>query len=143
MAKLSVHRKGYTRKAYTRKAYTRKGGVHVKAAKVGKSRVPASTYKIKDRGKPGRGRKVIPPLKPKALGVSFDWPTERRRKALITKAKRYGEKKVVGRLRAIQVLNKRTNPKVSRIALADSKFVAGSFKRKRYVGFPKGFGRNP
>ena len=44
MGKLLVHRK-----AYTRRAYTRKDGVHVK-----ESRVPASTFKVKDMGAPGR-----------------------------------------------------------------------------------------
>ena len=44
MGKLLVHRK-----AYTRRAYTRKDGVHVK-----ESRVPASTFKVRDTGAPGR-----------------------------------------------------------------------------------------
>lgn len=139
---LRVHRKSYVRKPYVRKSYVRKDGTRVKAAKVGVTRVPSSNFSIKDRGAKGRGKKVIPKLKKGTLGVNFGWSAAKRRSVLRKKAKSLGEKKVVGKLRAIQVLNKRTNPFVSAKANADSKYVAGSFKDKRYVGYPRGFGRN-
>jgi hypothetical protein len=62
MAKLTIRRKGHTRKAFTAK---RAGG---KKVKVAKARVKPSTFKISDRGKPGRGPKVVPPLEEGALG---------------------------------------------------------------------------
>lgn len=145
MAKLTVRKKGYTRKGYIRKGYckTQYGKrICVGRSRVKSTRVPASTFKIKDRGKPGRSKKVIPKLKMGALGVKFTSSASARRRKLANQAKRLGERKVVGRLRAIQVLNKRTNPKVSRQALADSKWVAGSFRGRRKVKYPSGFGRS-
>ena len=44
MPTLTVKRSGYHRSGYTRK-----GGVHVKGC-----RIPGSTFKVRDRGKPGR-----------------------------------------------------------------------------------------
>lgn len=56
MAKtITLRRKGYKRKGYTA---TRKG----KKVKVSPARVKPSTFKIRDRGKAGRGPKVVPPL---------------------------------------------------------------------------------
>lgn len=55
--KLTIHRR-----AYHRKAYTRKDGTRVKA-----SDVPATTFKREDIGAPGRGKKVLPKLKPGAM----------------------------------------------------------------------------
>ena len=46
---LTVHRKGYSRKSYTNKL-----GVRVK-----KTRVPAETFRIKERGNPGKGPRLI------------------------------------------------------------------------------------
>ena len=152
MAKLTVNKKGFTRKGFERKAFKRKGyvrsdGTRVKSASVPKSKisptkVKPSTFKIKDRGAKGRGKKVIPKLKKGFLNVSFSSPANVRRAKLVKLAKKQGEKKVVGKLRALQVLNKRTNPTVSRKALADSKFIAGSFKGKKRVQFPSGYGRS-
>jgi len=71
MPKLIVHRK-----AYARKAYTRKDGACVKA-----TRVPASIYKIKDRGKPGRTPKAKRWYKPKVtMGWEKDMPMAKRRR---------------------------------------------------------------
>lgn len=139
MAMLRVSRKGYTRKSYSRKPYTRKDGTKVKGTNVGKSKVQSTTFTIKDRGAKGRGKKVFPTLKRGTLGVDFSKPASTRRRLLSKKAKMVGEKRVVGKLRAIQVLNKRTNPSVSKKALADSKYIAGSFKGKKKVRYPTGF----
>lgn len=125
------------RRPHLRRAFVRKDGVRVRA-----TRVKGSVFKIKDRGSPGRGPKVIPPLRKGTLGVSFSSPASVRRKKEIELAKRIGEKSVMGKLQAIAVLTKRTNPEVSRKAREDRRFIAGSFKDKKFVGFPKGFGRN-
>jgi hypothetical protein len=134
MAKLTIHRKGYARKAYT----ARRNG---KTVKVGKSRVKPSTFKISDRGKRGRGPKVVPPLKEGALGGPgfFNRPSEQQEQIAFRRAKRLGERKVVGELRALQVFFKTTDPQKSKRALQLSKKVAGSFKGKHEVPYPQGF----
>ena len=137
MAKLTVHVGPYQRKAFTA---ARKGRiVRVRAATV-----RAHTKQVKDVGRPGRtppSRRFIPPLKPGALGISFDKMPEARRKKLAAKAQKIGEKAVVGRLRAIQVLTKNTNPPVSRKAKADAHYIAGIFVGKRKVPYGEGFGK--
>lgn len=49
MAKITVHREGYKRRAYVREDGTRVAAAHV----------PPATFKIEDRGAPGRGEKVF------------------------------------------------------------------------------------
>jgi hypothetical protein len=136
MAKLTIHRKGYTRKAYT----ARRGD---KKVRVGKSRVRPSTFKIRDRGKRGRGPKVVPPLERGVLGGPgfFDRPSEQQEKITFRRAKKLGERKVVGELRALQVFFKTTDPQKSRRALQLSKKVAGSFRGKHEVPYPQGFSK--
>lgn len=136
MAKLTIHRKGHARKAYTAK----RGG---KKVRVGKSLVKPSTFKTSDRGKKGRGPKVVPPLEKGALGGPgfFDRSNEEQEKIVFKRAKELGEKKVVGELRALQVFFKATDPQKSRRALELSKKVAGSFKGKQKVGYPEGFSK--
>ncbi len=137
MAKLTVQVGPYKRKAFTA---ARKG----KIVTVRAATVRAHTKEVEDAGLPGRtplSRRFIPPLKPGALGVSFDETADARRKKLAGKAKRVGEKAVVGRLRAIQVLTKNTNPAVSRKAKADAHYIAGVFVGKRRVPYGEGFRR--
>jgi hypothetical protein len=137
MAKsMTVRRKGYTRKAFT----ATRGG---KKVRVAKARVKPSTFKIRDRGKPGRGPKVVPPLKKGVLGGPgfFNRPSDEQKQIVFRRAKKMGEKKVVGELRALHVFLKRTSPQKSRRALALSKKVAGSFKGKQQVKYPEGFGK--
>lgn len=136
MSSIVVRRKGYTRKAYTAK----RGG---KTYRVGQARVKPSKFTIKDRGRKGRGRKVIPPLERGALGGAgfFDRPKESQERIVANRAKRFGERKVMGELRALQVFFKKTDPQKSKRALELSKKVAGSFKGKEYVGYPHGYGR--
>jgi hypothetical protein len=137
MAKLTIRRKGHTRKAFTAK---RGGG---KKVKVTKARVRPSTFKISDRGKPGRGPKVVPPLQEGALGGHgfFNRSNDDQEQIVFNRAKEMGEKKVVGELRALQVFFKNTDPQKSRRALELSKKVAGSFKGRQKVGYPEGFGK--
>ena len=136
MAKLTIRRKGHTRKAFT----VKRGG---KKVKVAKARVKPSTFKISDRGKPGRGRRVVPPLEEGALGGSgfFDRSNEEQEQIVFNRAKEMSERKVVGELRALQVFFKTTDSQKSRRALELSKKVAGSFKDRQKVGYPEGFGK--
>jgi hypothetical protein len=134
MAKLTIRRKGHTRKAFT----ARRGG---KKIKVANARVKPSTFKISDRGKLGRGPKVVPPLEEGALGGPgfFDRSNDEQEQIVFNRTKEMGERKVIGELRALQVFFKTTDPQKSRRALELSKKVAGSFKGKQQVGYPEGF----
>jgi hypothetical protein len=138
MAKLTISRKGHTRKAFTAK---RGGGK--KVVKVTKARVKPSTFKISDRGKPGRGPKVVPPLDEGALGGPgfFNRSEDEQEQIIFERAKEVGEKKVVGELRVLQVFFKTTDPQKSKRALELSKKVAGSFKGRQEVGYPEGFSK--
>jgi hypothetical protein len=136
MAKMTIRRKGYTRRAFT----ARRGG---KKIRIAKARVKPSMFRISDRGKRGRGPKVIPPLKKGALGGPgfFNRPSNEQKEIVFRRAKKLGERKVVGELRALHVFLKRTDPQKSRRALQLSKQVAGSYKGKQEVKFPEGFRR--
>jgi hypothetical protein len=128
---LTVRKKGYKRKGYT----ATRGGrtVHVPP-----TQVRPTVFTIQDRGAAGRGPKVVPPLEEGSLGGKgfFAKPARERHAVEKRAARAQGEKKVVGKLRAIQVFNKRVNPELARKALADSKFIAGSFAGKREVTHP-------
>lgn len=136
MAKLTIRRKGHTRKAFT----TKRGG---KKIKVAKARVKPSTFRTSDRGKPGRGPRVVPPLKEGALGGPgfFDRSDGEQEQIVFNRAKEVGERKVVGELRALQVFFKTTDPQKSKRALELSKKVAGSFKGRQEVTYPEGLGK--
>lgn len=137
MAKtISVRRKGYRRKGYTA---TRRG----RKVKVAPARVKATTFKIRDRGKAGRGPKVVPPLEEGALGGPgfFDRSEAEQERIVFERARNAGEKKVVGELRALQVFFKKTDPEKSKRALELSKKVAGSFEGKEEVEYPEGLSR--
>ena len=134
--KITVRRKGYRRKGYTA---TRKG----KKVKVGPAGVKPSTFKVRDRGKAGRGPKVVPPLEEGALGGPgfFDRSEAEQERITFERAREVGEKKAVGELRALQVFFKKTDPEKSKRALELSKKIAGSFKGKEEVEYPEGFRR--
>jgi len=114
-----------------------------KKIRVAKSRVKPSTFKIRDRGKPGMGPKVVPPLEKGAFGGQgfFNRPRDEQKQIVFKRAEKNGERKVVGELRALQVFFKTTDPKKSRRALELSKQVAGSFKDKEKVRYPKGLSK--
>lgn len=101
MSRLTVRRK-----AYHRKAYTRKGGVHVKA-----TRVPATTFSIKDVGSKGRGKKLIKVRKGllTSLGYHIHESTSQRRTALRKADKKYGSVRLWKMLNAQAVFRKRTD----------------------------------
>lgn len=120
---LRVKRKGFTRKDGTRIAPTR--------------------FNIRDRGAPGRGPRVIPPLREGTLGGPgfFSKTQDVRRRREVMLAKRIGERKVQGKLQAIATFNKRTNPAVSRKAASDRRFIASSFVGKKRVKTGTGLSR--
>jgi hypothetical protein len=127
MRKLKVYRRGYVRRTASGKVV----------------RVKPTVFFIKDRGAPGRGPRVIPPLNEGALGGPGFFqktPAEQERIAF-ERAKKFGERKVVGELRALQVFFKRTHPEYARRALELSRKVAGSFRGKQQVKFPEGFSK--
>lgn len=64
-----------------------------------------------------------------------------RRRILVKKAKNQGEKRIMGKLQAIVVLNKRKNPLLSRKAARDRRFIAASFIGRRKVKRGKGLSR--
>jgi len=112
------------RKGYYRKAYTRKGGIRVKA-----TRVKPTTYRIKDRGKPGRGKKIIPiePGKLKKLGYSTSKSAAARHKALDKAVKKYGASTVWHMLHAQVILRKRTQPSKRKIFKADREYIKNKY----------------
>jgi|WetSurMetagenome_2_1015567.scaffolds.fasta_scaffold355400_2 hypothetical protein len=128
MAKVRIHRKGYTRKTYF------KNGKIVPA-----KFIPETNYLAKDKGKKGKGKKLLPALKKGSLGVNFSMPEEQRHKIEISLAKKIGEKQVISKLIALAVLNKRTNSELAEKARADARFIAGSFHDKIKVPYPTGF----
>jgi|SRR3990167_1129902 len=125
MAKLRVERAGYAREGYTRT-----GGIRVKSARVG-----PSSFLIKDRGKLGRGQKVLPPLKkPGILGEGFfSKSPEQRHKILAGMARKEGERKAQGRMQWVSTMNMRTNPALSRKAASDRQWIARHFMGRRRV----------
>lgn len=131
---LTVHKKGYTRKPFT----MRRGG---KIIRMPATRVKASTFRIRDRGNSGRGPKLVPPLKEGALGGPgfFNRPRTEQKRIVFNRAKKIGERRVIGELRALQVFFKRTSKQKAARAGELSKQVAGSFIGKRQVTYPKGF----
>jgi len=90
---------------------------------------------------PERGKKVIPKLKKGKLGITFvDGMSDGQMKSILTKhVEKEGEQVVASRLRALQVLNKRTNPEISKKAAEMADWVYGSFQNKKLVKYPKGF----
>lgn len=85
----------------------------------------------------------IPIGKPGSLGGKgfFSFPVKMRRRMLVRLAKKIGEKRVVGKLRAIQVFNKNRSPVLSEKARLDSRFVASSFIKKKRVRTGTGLSR--
>jgi hypothetical protein len=94
-------------------------------------------YEREDVGAPGKGPKVIPPLKEGELSKHlpekykdvpfFDAPAKARRLAYKRSIEEDGYKVTVSRLTAIQVLNKRTNPEIARKAARDRAWIVKTF----------------
>lgn len=71
----------------------------------------------------------------------FARPAKMRRRLLVKLAKKVGEKRVVGKLRAVQVFMKNRNPPLSEKARLDAKFIASSFIGKKRVKTGTGLSR--
>jgi hypothetical protein len=132
--KIRIDRKAYIRKGHHRRSYIREDGIKVKSSYVDKTKVPRTKFNVKDRGKPGRGPKVLPKLKKGGLGFSLkgEKQSEINRKAL-AHARMVGERRAAGQLRALHILNKRTNPVISRKAAIAARYVyknIGTYKGK-------------
>jgi len=84
-------------------------------------------------------KKVMIPIgRGRPLGVRFDTSASTRRRKLLALTKKVGEKKVIGKLGALAVLNKNVNPVLSAKASADRRFIAARFQGKKRVRFPTG-----
>ena len=106
------------RSKYTRKAYTTKSGKRVK-----KITVKASC--IEDRGNPGKGNKLFT-LKKGDLskyGFSFKKTAKQRRQSLKKANKNIDKGTLIRKLNALSILQKNTNPIVSKKAKYDMKWV--------------------
>jgi hypothetical protein len=96
-------------------------------------RVHRKGYYKTDLGAPGRtplSRQVIPPLEEGELtkhGFSMSKSTTSRRKALAKSVKEDGYRTTLGRIIALQVFFKRTNPTYSRRMESDRKWLVKKF----------------
>lgn len=108
----------YRRPKIVREGYVRKDGVVV----------PPTL--IEDKGKPGKGPKLIPKLRSGTLsrhGYSSKDPTQQRHEALSKAVKAEGATVVIRKLNVVATLQKNTNPKLSKEMKADSAWVKATF----------------
>lgn len=123
------------RKGYVRKGYRRSDGTRVKRAVVGPVCIP-------DRGKPGRGPKVLPKLQKGVLGQYgyhdvASMTVGERHEALdravrgMTRKEGRGKHaaalKLFRRLNVVVTYNKRTNPRVAGIFRRDRDYVKNKY----------------
>lgn len=97
-------------------------------------------YRRVDLGKPGKGEKVLPPLKEGGLKnylpkkyqnkKFYDLPAKVRRKALRKCVEEEGYRTALGRVHALVVLNKRTNPELAEKAEADREWLVKTFGKE-------------
>ena len=110
---LTVRRKGYRRKGYRRK-----DGTYVKP-----TYVPPTTYKVKDRGAPGRGPKVIEVKKGKLAPYHTSLPERKRHEILKKKIRRYGALSIYRALMAQVIFRKREHSRAKAVFKADAEWV--------------------
>lgn len=120
MRTLTVHRKGYHRKGYV----AHRNG---KTYRVRPTRVPPSTYKIKDRGAPGRGKKIIKIKKGKLAPYHTGMSERERHEILRKKIRRYGALSIYRALNAQVVLRKRERGKAKKVFEEDRNWVKRNF----------------
>ena len=124
---LVVRRRGYYRGPYT---YRRKG----KLIRVRGHYVPPTTFRIPDRGAPGRGKKVVKIKRPGLLnsiaeekfGKKYTDLTDEQRHEVLKTLKRKGftEKQILGMMQAQIVFRKRQRDGVKAIFKEDREWVA-------------------
>ena len=112
------------RKSYTRKSYTRKDGTRVKA-----TQVPSSTFKVKDRGKPGRTPESQRFYHPK---VRTGWSKDLSQKVRIAKVVEAHKGDILASARGLQALANVTTDRETKLkARTDAKVL---FKRYANIG---------
>ena len=107
------------RVSYKKKSFKRKDGTVVKSTRIGASC-------IKDRGKPGKGPRLIGSLRKGTLrkfGYKASKRTSVRRKSLKKAMKKEHPTSVFRKLRAVGTLLRNTAPEMSRRVIADSAWV--------------------
>ena len=114
---LTVHRKAYTRKPFT--AHRNGKTYHVKS-----TRVPATTFRTTDRGKPGRNMGYFKPLKKGTLGGKgfFTKSAKARHTRELKDVRRYGYQSTQGKLS--QEIRFRPSNHVVTKAKADKRYLA-------------------
>lgn len=102
-----------------RKAYVKKSGVRVKAA----------TFKIRDRGAPGRGKKLFKVKKGKlgVLGYSTAATQSKRRTAIGKAVKKHGALSTFRSLNAQVLFRKRQRDSAKKVFKADRDYVKRKF----------------
>ena len=113
---------------YIRKGYIKKNGTKVKSTVV-------PPVCIKDKGKKGKGPKILPPIPKKdigmltKLGYHLKDKVESREKALKKAVKKYGPGKVVKKINYVRILSKSNKTKYNKYT-RDMKFVQKMEKNK-------------
>lgn len=114
-----IMRDGYIRRGYVISRGSAKG------RRVKRTYVPATC--IEDRGKPGKGPKLIPAFKtPEALrqfGYSVKDPFEDRKKAIRKAVDKYGKNKIIRHLVVARIYHKNTNPVYTRKFQKDEEYA--------------------
>jgi hypothetical protein len=89
--------------------------------------VPPTTFRIKDRGAPGRGKKIIPIKKGKLAPYSTALPAKRRRAILKKKIRRYGATSVYRSLMAQVIFRKRARDHAKSAFKQDAEWVKKTY----------------
>jgi hypothetical protein len=111
-----------------RNGYVRKDGTRVK---------PSC---IIDRGNLGKGPKLIGKLRQGTLtkyGYHSTDPLATRHRSLVKAISVYGPTTVILKLNAICILNKNTNPKISKIFCTDKRWVMSRTRSLKALGLKK------
>jgi hypothetical protein len=125
------------RNSYHRKGYRKTNGTYVKSKTL-------KTGCIKDQGKPGKGPKIVPPVKHpgslKKYGYALNKNVKDREGALKKAVKAFGANEVIRKLNYIRILNKSKKTSYGKYT-RDMKFVqdmkkmeGGYEKKKKVVG---------
>ena len=121
--KLTVRRKGHRRKSYVKDV---KKGRGVRLKRIPATFVKPATFKIKDIGAVGRGKKVVKITRRgalKRLGYSTKTSPQVRREALRKADRKFGSQTLFRMLQAQVVLRKRIQPRARKVFEADRNWV--------------------
>lgn len=128
-----IRRDGHSRRSFRRRSYRRRDGTLVRAARVSRTRVAPTC--VEDRGRPGKGPKVIPRVKNpgdlKKHGYNLDRPADERRKALRSAKREKGYSSLISKLTALATLHKNTNPDIAKKLRADMRWLRLEYRGSR------------